>query len=1206
MALWFLGNAVGPDAYQRTLNSLSPQSAEDRLARSVRDAVGRYPKGVFRRWYRTEDTWLDLVAGGQESFDSLVDRLIAMSAGNVWGSAIQRDRAEAIVQAVVRGFMASLDPSEAVAAADYRSTQRDSELDQNAEHRTTQLRSHLDQRFDIVERQFGATANFDSRVAELPGPARPYFAELGATQETTRLLDIAAADSPRTALVQLAADIPLWLRDANSKTLMAAAELCRCYGVHQGAGQLFALAADRSADRAYFYARAAAELEISGDGDRSRELIQQAISLSTAKEVEAIKAALVGDPDRVLSLLSEEDALVEPYLVSIRLYGLRATRELDDVIGFLASALNRYPEFSGIRINLAWAYLQRSQSPTTTSRTTDRQAALDLSLEARQLRRTWRAEAGDAAHVACQTALALGDYDQVIRIGMAPPDGEAWPSEASNTEVRLSVAQAALASGQTDVLRTVVDLVTDRFHRAILQAEVLLNTDAERGVLQAAYDAVWGEICGEEQRVLYWLSGAAAGVDLHGVDELTGRDDDVPLLVEAQLYMAREEHEAAVTLLRRGQRTESTTRLLVDALIGMNDIDRAVDELKVAATRFNDITHLVRAVEVLGRVSRLNEAAELAQEALQRVPQTLRAARAFLHEVLVERAGVATAWGDMAVRSRAWIDDLGPSPRNRWHLVLALHNGGDREGAWRVLREPPVLRPSTASQARLWAVLAAQESPNPEVAEEILALVDAYSDDAELARIAVGLFFGRGDETWGEVQPEAISRFQELLSDNAVDYGSDEDAGVFILAGTVEEMFEQLRPSLETNARTTAEMEEKVRQGWPYGLLASVGHRPYTAVLIHRAAGCLPIATVDRHQTEAEVEAARAALGRSISIDASTLVISGYIRDLWPHLRGSFSRLDLPQPAHADVIRMVDDFRSPVHGTLYFDTSVEAVRGAEVDPEIQERLLEHGEWVAAQIADLRVVDWPHLSVLREGLNDRFLPWLAALDMAKSQGLPLWCDDLGVRSLALSDNVSVFGTTALITALTETSAIEEGTAQRALRKLREEYVVDLPFDADWLRLSAASDEWRPGPSAFYFSRPGAWVDLENTYRAWSELAQSAAEAEHVRVAGWVHAAALGLASAVDGAKASNALAAIAGKGIVITYFDPEALAACVARVREVALAAGIRNPVPTLVATLFEQLTEAVGAETAARLVMSEHLADEDRAVARDLVLGVVS
>lgn len=58
-------------------------------------------------------------------------------------------------------------------------------------------------------------------------------------------------------------------------------------------------------------------------------------------------------------------------------------------------------------------------------------------------------------------------------------------------------------------------------------------------------------------------------------------------------------------------------------------------------------------------------------------------------------------------------------------------------------------------------------------------------------------------------------------------------------------------------------------------------------------------------------------------------------------------------------------------------------------------------------------------------------------------------------------------------------------------------------------------------------------------------------------------------AVDAGRAPQVLAGIAAKGIVLANFDPEALAACTARVREVARAAGIQSPVPHLMTILLQ-------------------------------------
>lgn len=210
-----LGSVVVPDAYQRVVNMLGAKSAEDRLAKRVREDVGRYPKRVFRRWYRRERTRRALVTGGPESFESLIDDLVACSKDRLFVRELPRSEAEDIIRAVVKGFVGSLDPADAVAVADHRSAERDARIDRNAAARTVDLKDHIDGRFDSVEKYLDVAVDFDDRLSLLPALVRPLLAAVGPTKEGVRLIEIAAADSPREALVQLTANIPSWLREAN-------------------------------------------------------------------------------------------------------------------------------------------------------------------------------------------------------------------------------------------------------------------------------------------------------------------------------------------------------------------------------------------------------------------------------------------------------------------------------------------------------------------------------------------------------------------------------------------------------------------------------------------------------------------------------------------------------------------------------------------------------------------------------------------------------------------------------------------------------------------------------------------------------------------------------------------------------------------------------------------------------------------------------
>lgn len=58
-------------------------------------------------------------------------------------------------------------------------------------------------------------------------------------------------------------------------------------------------------------------------------------------------------------------------------------------------------------------------------------------------------------------------------------------------------------------------------------------------------------------------------------------------------------------------------------------------------------------------------------------------------------------------------------------------------------------------------------------------------------------------------------------------------------------------------------------------------------------------------------------------------------------------------------------------------------------------------------------------------------WISGLDLAKTTGRPLWCDDRVLRAIARQVGVSTFGTLALLEALGPTVMDEEAVLARLL-------------------------------------------------------------------------------------------------------------------------------------------------------------------------------
>jgi hypothetical protein len=257
-------------------------------------------------------------------------------------------------------------------------------------------------------------------------------------------------------------------------------------------------------------------------------------------------------------------------------------------------------------------------------------------------------------------------------------------------------------------------------------------------------------------------------------------------------------------------------------------------------------------------------------------------------------------------------------------------------------------------------------------------------------------------------------------------------------------------------------------------------------------------------------------------------------------------------------------------------------------------------WATAELDQMPVTERTSLDHLRLNgdQSEGFLPWLTSLDLAKDLGYALWSDDIGLRALAQTNEVPTFGTVALLEVLRDDGVISEPALQTALRSLRQQFVVDLPLDDDWMLRSAAGDGWLAGPAAIPFSRAATWADELVARRSWSALATQAAKEQPMLVVGWLHAAAIGLVKARGPRPATRSLVEFASHAIALADFDPEVLSAAARAVRIVAEDAGLPGTAPLLIAHLMQILTEIAGPADAARILSAADLDHPEREALR--------
>lgn len=1210
-ALFRAGQVVLADAYSRGLDWALHRRNAERLAKDVKKATGHRTGHYYRQWYEREETWTHLVTQGEPAYQALVDSLDEALSKRAWGKP-DRSTVEEIVKTTIGLFVSSIEPSEAVAVEGHRSAVRDvahDAVEATRHERTVEEVRGIAQRLDTA-------ADVPARVQYLPPAARRRLLKASDGAVAVRLLDLVDVPDPKAAVAALVRPIPQWLAGASPSLVLAAAELALAYQVLTATKDLFELAASLGVERGYCTAYLALQQHAEGEEGQALALLE-ALPAPRGIHANATAAILADDFDRFSELVPSGAAADDPLLASLQLHYLRKTNaSTEDLIAFLTESLERQPEAPGLLIALAELHHNRSLRPSATSRAADRARARDLLIDARDLRRRWRGDSAEPVAAACRLALAHGDPHRVIQLGTEPPRGEALAQEAADSGVRHAVGVAYAGLGNIDDAAAAVGAaISDDFQVAILRAGVLGRTRAKPAGVADAYESAWRLAQTELEKRRVWLGASAAGLDPPpGADELAQESPPFRALVVAQVALATGRPGDAVAALRPFPSDELNVTVLADALTEAGLIDEAVEVLRSAADRFNDpAEHLTDAVRILRLAGRSADATQLAAEALRVVPAVETRARAFLHEVGIADVWNAGAWGETVRLLRAWISDQGANPRRRWALAQALNNNSDSEAAWAAVREIPELVPSNPEEARLWMTLAAQHAPGSDTVTRMLELVEQFPEAPEVASTATGWFFLMGDEECGDVHPQVVARFQQLLQEHSVEHdGGPDMTGQFIrISGSAEEMIAQMRPHLERRASLGDEMADRVRNGYPYGIVTLTTDRPYVAVLLQRAVGVLPISTPDPARAAAERSAARAAVtSRSVVIDVSTIAVGFYLRNDWPALRDHF-RLKMPSPANYDILRGENELTDTrASGTIYFDTAIGAVRVSDVDPVVRTRLSEHARWIAGELPHVSVRDWPRLLADahqdRDGEVQALLPWMSSADMAEVLRLPLWADDLGLRTLATGAGVPTFGTVALLEVLHEDGELSDGKLVTLLRTLRQEYAVDLPLDEQWMKLSAAAEDWEAGPACAFFIRPASWAEFPSTMALWEDIVHAAASDNPTKVIPWIVHAAHGLVRAARPGVEHRLVALLAAKGIASSGFDHDVTATATRVAREICAEYGHPNPVPLVLSELHARLAGAVGSEEAARIMVTAgaKLHEEDLAVLRAVVLGI--
>jgi len=155
---------------------------------------------------------------------------------------------------------------------------------------------------------------------------------------------------------------------------------------------------------------------------------------------------------------------------------------------------------------------------------------------------------------------------------------------------------------------------------------------------------------------------------------------------------------------------------------------------------------------------------------------------------------------------------------------------------------------------------------------------------------------------------------------------------------------------------------------------------------------------------------AKAKINGEVVAEASTLAVITLLPERAPMLLSAFTAVRLPWPVLADIeVAWSDLTRAPgwSHSVKY-----DAERDALV---IRPISLPQHQYLYRRIIEIDKVarNLVIIDLAETGSSsDAHQAWLAAIDLAAEQQLPLWSDDVAIRSTAARKGVAVFGTWAL--------------------------------------------------------------------------------------------------------------------------------------------------------------------------------------------------
>ena len=941
------------------------------------------------------------------------------------------------------------------------------------------------------------------------------------------------------ALSRLLDNLPGWLIEADYHAWEAISDFMDAYGIPgSDAPRKRAIEADSPRSSLYLIEQAAAAAK-QGNLAQAERLLGRVPSDSPL--LAAARARINNDPASVAAelektgLCTSDDPDLALSSVVMLTWAYMSLERFNLAAEVLRAANQQFPGRAGLlfyQANSTLGMAKQAGLGSTSSRELLAEV-VEIALRSRDCFRLWDGPSHHAVALATQALLLLEDSQKVVDLSSVEPKGESTASEANDPAVRRNLTFANMMPGQRDANDTTgLEGIEDPFERTFIQgvqaqkvsdaaaASLLRRALAKADDYPSRRKALWGlAMCGKIDEAALAKSTEADAALFRGVAAF--HRGHMPEAINC-LRPYRLESVFHATYLARTQDQSG-------------DGDEAVETLLNAAEHLEDVSLYVSAVEILVKNGRFDKAEPIATKALA---QSLSPGeRHRLRTLLVSIAQGLENWQMVDSYARALIGESSQNQWAAWMVVYALHRQGRNQPAWDYLVRNDLI-PYNEKTARLATTVCRAVDATTHDAERLLNIAGTYTDTEEVVGTALMTLMTASDHI--RLRESQRTRLSELMEGFVARYPQSDILQVYS-AESPEEIMEKLATLQQPHSEQVRRLIEKVRYGiLPYGVLLWAHALPYAAVQMSLKAGWLTAIPADKDRRDRERQAAREALGGKVVVDTSVAVL------------GVTSGLDLRQLSDEFKVVLVTDelvsdartavtwAKEPVVAFTGYDSVLDQPTITEIDEGQRRAMIEKAESVSEILSGWQQTRSGHLPPpVHLGAEERFKPWDSSVRVSSTDGCALWCDDLGLRTMAESEGIPTFGTWALLEALSSTpeSTWPAPTTEMKMRLLRAQ-IADVPISLN--DLSQTVDESDASNIAVncLLARPHVWIENPSDTFGWClERVRELCQGPHrQRVMGLLQAVCYGWGTVVP-MSAQRAVVGGALGGAILIVSDP---------------------------------------------------------------------